>query len=321
MKCNLEHISTIVRDSEQSRIIAARVASTLNTVTGYSLVEALKRRVIDCEQAFTSSKREYEAAKIAHEQAVATRAAGQRAINDLLQRKHLWSDKDVSRFTELYREEHLNEQNESTAKAKCLEMEGAVEERFRDFVGAIQSRYHEEQLWSDKIRQASTYGTWAILGFNVLVFIGVQLYFEPRKRRRMIEQLDERLTAQAEERDKIAAEKMAHLMMVVQNQEMALKGLVSDIAGIAVATSSPAPVPLDEAAITAASTPVSDGADEAISAKTVERADLGQWLEQHGASIPLPGALARADPSLVVASASGLVIGSLLTILTSFLQS
>lgn len=92
----------------------------------------------------------------------------------------------MERFTSLYRSDHANEQAESAAQEQL-----AVAERVADDVQAklsrsILSRYHEEQIWSDKIRRASTWVTWGLMGFNVLLFVVVQLWLEPWKRRRLV---------------------------------------------------------------------------------------------------------------------------------------
>lgn len=83
---------------------------------------------------------------------------------------------------------------------------------------AILERYHEEQVWSDKvrplavqvvtcasasgnirltsprlqIRSMSTYGSLAITSLNVLLFIISLLLIEPWRRRRLVENVEER---------------------------------------------------------------------------------------------------------------------------------
>jgi sensitive to high expression protein 9, mitochondrial len=51
----------------------------------------------------------------------------QREVNDLLQRKSQWSESDVSRFTELVRRDHVNEQEEKDTKTRLEEEELKVE--------------------------------------------------------------------------------------------------------------------------------------------------------------------------------------------------
>jgi sensitive to high expression protein 9 len=106
-------------------------------------------------------------------------------VNDLLSRKSTWSDDDVGRFTRLVRQDHVYEQAEAAAKAAAARAEDEVERAFSTLMRAILNRYHEEQVWSDKIRSASTYGSLAVLGLNVVVFVLATMFVEPWKRRRL----------------------------------------------------------------------------------------------------------------------------------------
>jgi len=54
-------------------------------------------------------------------------------------------------------------------------------------------RYHEEQIWSDKIRRASTWGTFALMGVNVLLFVVVQVGLEPWRRGRLVRGFEEKV--------------------------------------------------------------------------------------------------------------------------------
>lgn len=54
-------------------------------------------------------------------------------------------------------------------------------------------RYHEEQIWSDKIRRASTWGTFALMGVNVLLFVVVQIGLEPWRRKRLVKGFEEKV--------------------------------------------------------------------------------------------------------------------------------
>lgn len=138
-------------------------------------------------------------AKEAYDVAVLQRARSQREVNDLLQRKGSWTDADVSRFTELVRKDHLLEQEEARTKTAAVESEDAVELEFSELMRVILNRYHEEQVWADKIRSASTYGQLAILGINVLVFVSAVLFVEPWKRRKLavtFEKKVEQMTAE-----------------------------------------------------------------------------------------------------------------------------
>lgn len=132
-------------------------------------------------------------AKAAYEEAVVRRSNSQREVNDLLQRKSSWTDGDVGRFTSLVRQDHLYEQEESQAKTAVNVSEDAVEREFSQLLRIILARYHEEQVWSDKIRSASTYGSLAALGLNMLVFILAIIVVEPWKRRRLAQTFETKI--------------------------------------------------------------------------------------------------------------------------------
>jgi sensitive to high expression protein 9 len=139
-------------------------------------------------------------AKEAYTRAISQRSASQREVNELLQRKHSWSPPDLERFTSLYRSDHENEQRESTAQEAVTAAERKAEESSRKLGASILKRYHEEQIWSDKIRRMSTWGTWGLMGVNVLLFLVFQIGVEPWRRRRLVKGFEEKV-AEALERE------------------------------------------------------------------------------------------------------------------------
>jgi sensitive to high expression protein 9 len=124
---------------------------------------------------------------------VQKRSDSQREVNSLLERKSTWTDADVSRFTVLVRQDHALEQAEGRAKAGVARTEDGVEREFSALMRAILARYHEEQVWSDKIRSVATYGQLAVLGANVLVFVLAIVLVEPWKRRRLMQAFERRV--------------------------------------------------------------------------------------------------------------------------------
>jgi sensitive to high expression protein 9, mitochondrial len=62
-----------------------------------------------------------------------------------------------------------------------------------DVDGADLGRYHEEQIWSDKIRRASTWGTFILMGVNVFFFVVVQVGLEPWRRKRLVRGFEEKV--------------------------------------------------------------------------------------------------------------------------------
>lgn len=117
----------------------------------------------------------------------------QREVNDLLSRKATWSESDVSRFTSLVREGHAFDQAEKSTAEAVIQAEAAVEKSLSALTNSILARYHEEQVWSDKIRQISTYGQLGVMAVNVLVFIIAIVIVEPWKRKRLGETFEKRV--------------------------------------------------------------------------------------------------------------------------------
>lgn len=137
-------------------------------------------------------------AKEEYERAVTTRSTTQSDVNSLLERKHIWSDEDVSRFTQLVRSDHTSNQAVSTTSSTLRETELAVDKAFSELMQAILQRYHEEQVWSDKIRNVSTYANLVGLLINLVVFVGAIAFVEPWKRKRLVERLEERIAGMME---------------------------------------------------------------------------------------------------------------------------
>ena len=120
-------------------------------------------------------------------------------MNTLLQRKHEWTPVDLERFTALYRSDHANEQAEASARDALTRDEKESEGAAAKLNASILARYHEEQIWSDKIRRMSTWGTWGLMGVNVLLFVIFQIGVEPWRRKRLVKGFEEKV-AQALER-------------------------------------------------------------------------------------------------------------------------
>ena len=114
-------------------------------------------------------------------------------MNELLQRKHAWTPNDLERFTELYRSDHANEQAEAAAQENLLTVERRAEEAAARLSASILARYHEEQIWSDKIRRMSTWGTWGLMGVNVLLFLVFQIGVEPWRRQRLVKGFEDKV--------------------------------------------------------------------------------------------------------------------------------
>jgi sensitive to high expression protein 9 len=94
------------------------------------------------------------------------------------------------------------------AQQKLSEAERQVEQASGKLSTSILSRYHEEQIWSDKIRRMSTWGTWGLMGVNVIIFLVFQFGFEPWRRRRLVRGFEEKVhEALKREKEALALER------------------------------------------------------------------------------------------------------------------
>ena len=190
-------------DHLQGNIFIA--SQRINDLTGYSGIEALKTRISALEARVQAAQEAVRSSRLTYKTTVADRAATQREVTGLLARKDTWTPSDLERFTALYRMDHSNEQAVQEAATRLADAEREAEHSASKLSSSILSRYHEEQIWSDKIRRMSTWGTWGLMGVNVLLFLVFQFGFEPWRRRRLVHGFEEKVR-EALEKEKESAE-------------------------------------------------------------------------------------------------------------------
>ncbi|KAI1379362.1 Mdm33 family-domain-containing protein [Hypoxylon crocopeplum] len=178
-------------DRAQTTLFAA--SQRINDLTGYSGIESLKTQISAVEANLAAAQAALHAARVAYKTAVSSRSATQREVTTLLARQKTWTPPDFERFTALYRQDY---ELEAAVVARAAELEDAereAERLGRELSAGILSRYHEEQIWSDKIRRMSTWGTWGLMGVNVLLFLIFQFGAEPWRRRRLVRGFEEKV--------------------------------------------------------------------------------------------------------------------------------
>ncbi|KAG6013493.1 hypothetical protein E4U54_006670 [Claviceps lovelessii] len=173
-----------VMDNVQARVLTA--SQTLNDITGYSAIEAIKNENGLLEVQLAEAHATVRAARQAYKSSNTKRATTQREVTTLLARKDTWSPSDLERFTELYRTDHELEGEVAKAQEALTESEIEEQSLSQRLNAGILKRYHEEQIWSDRIRRASTWGTWGLMGMNFLLFVVLQFFAEPWRRRRLV---------------------------------------------------------------------------------------------------------------------------------------
>ncbi|KAJ6784215.1 hypothetical protein PWT90_01793 [Aphanocladium album] len=171
-------------DRLQARALTA--SQTLNDVTGYSAIEVIKADNDAMERSLDAAQERVRTARAAYKTSNTKRAATQREVTTLLARKDTWSPTDLERFTELYRTDHVLEGEVAAAQESLTEAEAEEQSLNQRLNAGILKRYHEEQIWSDRIRRASTWGTWGLMGMNFVLFVLLQFFAEPWRRRRLV---------------------------------------------------------------------------------------------------------------------------------------
>lgn len=178
-----KRVDSNVKELRKSIAIASQV---VNDVTGYSKVMKLREEITTVEGELRDLRNKLDSARESYQSALDLRSNSQKEVNTLLERKNSWDQLDLERFTKLYMNNHDLETAVNSAAAELKHLETQEEELHDSLIKAIMNRYHEEQTWSDKIRQFSTWATVLILCANVTLVVLVQLVFEPLKRWRLV---------------------------------------------------------------------------------------------------------------------------------------
>ncbi|KAJ5939802.1 hypothetical protein N7466_002936 [Penicillium verhagenii] len=226
---------TGMMDNLQSNVFVA--GQRLNDLTGYSGIEALKKEIHVLENRLRTARAQVREAKDAYSAAINNRSTSQREVNELLQRKHAWSTTDLERFTLLYRNDHTNEVAETETQEALAQAEREAEEAAAQLSKSILSRYHEEQVWSDKIRRMSTWGTWGLMGMNVLLFLIFQILVEPWRRRRLVKGFEDKIV-EALEKEK-AINQAALVIPALESVKTADAPAESSVVAVAATADSP----------------------------------------------------------------------------------
>jgi sensitive to high expression protein 9 len=216
-----------IMDHLQGNIFIA--SQRINDLTGYSGIEALKGRITSLEKRVSNAQDAVRSSRITYKTTVADRASTQREVTGLLARKDTWTPIDLERFTALYRMDHTNEQAVQEAATKLADAEREAEHASSTLSSSILSRYHEEQIWSDKIRRMSTWGTWGLMGVNVLLFLVFQFGFEPWRRRRLVHGFEEKVREALEKEKEAARDRLheAEKVVEVESKEVSLGGVLA----------------------------------------------------------------------------------------------
>ncbi|WFD33769.1 sensitivity to high expression protein she9 [Malassezia cuniculi] len=174
----------------QSRL--KQVSAQWNHFTGYTEIQRLKDLVTEKQNALRVLQEEKKHARQVYVGSVVERTDSQRKTNDLLTRRPSWNDADLAEYTRLLHSEHALAKAEEQNHEAFEQAESKVQKGVDDLMYAVMRRYHEEHIWSDRVRSVSTYASVGLAVLNVLIV-------EPYKRRRLANVIEERYLSTEEE--------------------------------------------------------------------------------------------------------------------------
>ncbi|WFC94548.1 sensitivity to high expression protein she9 [Malassezia brasiliensis] len=204
-----------------------------NVVSGYEAILHHKEQVEKESARLKELQEQKNEAKAAYVNAVAERSAAQRKISDLLTRKQSWNDSDLIEYTKLLHSEHSYAKAEERSEQEYEQAEDRMERGFDDLIRSVMRRYHEEHLWSDRVRSVSSYVSLGMGALNVLIFMLALLLVEPFKRRKLARTLEERVKASEKE----AYERMQATVSSVDEHLARLEGrLTGTTSGVSAAS-------------------------------------------------------------------------------------
>lgn len=179
---NYKGLSRSVNLNHMRRIISS-VSSLVNVISGYDQVLAKKALVAEKDMILKNSKADLKASKLKYTNHFENRVKTQKELHSLLQRQSSWSSADLLHFTNLYKKDL--DLDQSLAKLK-LDLDSASESfdaAHLEYLNELRERYATECLVSDKVKSLSNLFTIGLLTFHISLFLFVQLYLEPRKRK------------------------------------------------------------------------------------------------------------------------------------------
>lgn len=137
-----------------------------NAYSGYEEVLEAKAQVLESEVELKQLREEQSLLRQEYMKAVSRRAGSQQTVNKLLQRREDWSDADLNAYMDLVKSEHVEARGEREATERYESIGQRVNAAWDDVVRKTLERYHQEQIWSDRVRAGSTYGSMIIAGLN-----------------------------------------------------------------------------------------------------------------------------------------------------------
>lgn len=145
----------------------------------------LKENVNISSTEFDTKQRQVAQARAALDVAMETFENSQLQHTQLLRSRDTWTSAQAYEFAKLLEKEIDIRKDLEIAKKTLASLEAEQLTSMQSYMNHLRRRYHEEQLWQDKWRVYSTYGTWILIGLNTMVFLLSQYMTRLRETQRM----------------------------------------------------------------------------------------------------------------------------------------
>jgi len=156
-----------------------------NEHSGTHEISKLKELVHNSSLKFDKQQRLVAYARKAVDHALSAWEDSQIKHSQLMQVRNKWTPAQAMEFAKLLEKEVQVRSNLEQAKKDLAEKETHQSKLQIDYMNNLRKRYHEEQIWTDRWRILSTYGTWGLIALNSVVFLISQYLFRLREQQRM----------------------------------------------------------------------------------------------------------------------------------------
>jgi hypothetical protein len=156
-----------------------------NEHSGTHEITKLKELVHNSSLKFDKQQRLVADARKAVDHALSAWEDSQIKHSQLMQIRDKWTPAQALEFAKLLEKEVQVRSNLEQAKKDLAEKETHQSKLQIDYMNNLRKRYHEEQIWTDRWRILSTYGTWGLIALNSVVFLISQYLFRLREQQRM----------------------------------------------------------------------------------------------------------------------------------------
>jgi hypothetical protein len=145
----------------------------------------LKENVNISSTEFDTKQRQVAQARASLDMAMESFEHSQLEHTRLLRSRDTWTSTQAYDFAKLLEKEIDIRKELENAKKALANLEAEQLTSMHSYMNHLRRRYHEEQLWQDKWRVYSTYGTWILIVLNSLVFLISQYMTRLRESQRM----------------------------------------------------------------------------------------------------------------------------------------